>query len=91
MARLTSILLLTGLVTMASNICAQGNDEAPSPAADPHERERIRAVLEVLAEPASVANLARFTRGYYEALLAAGFTQDQAVRIVVGTGVPGLD
>ncbi|MDZ7754654.1 MAG: hypothetical protein U5S82_24125 [Gammaproteobacteria bacterium] len=91
MTGLTRILLAAAFVALASTSHAQGGAATPPPAAQPRHPEHIRAVLEVLAEPESIANLASFTKGYYEALLAAGFTQDQAVRIVVGTGVPGLD
>lgn len=90
MTRLTHILLMAGFAATASSVCAQGTPAAPSPAAARHQ-ERIRAVLEVLAEPRSIANLVRFTEGYYETLLKAGFTQDQAIRIVVGAGIPRLD
>lgn len=50
----------------------------------------VAALVETLARPELIQRLAKFSRAYYEALLAQGFTQDQAIRIVVGTGVPGL-
>lgn len=93
MTRLIAILLAAGLAAAASTAPAgeTTRTDAPLPASTSPHPERIKAILEVLAQPESIDNLVRFTKGYYEALLAAGFTQDQAVRIVVGTGIPGLD
>jgi hypothetical protein len=44
--------------------------------------------LEVLAEPETARKLASFTRNYYQALIEAGFTESQALEIVIRAGVP---
>lgn len=46
--------------------------------------------MEALADPETARNLARFTRNYFEALVAQGFSEEQALRIVAGVGFPSL-
>jgi hypothetical protein len=49
-----------------------------------------QGTMSALAEPEVARNLARFTRNYYEALMAAGFTREEALRIVSSVGFPSL-
>ena len=51
-------------------------------------RQVTQSSLAVLAEPETAENLARFTRNYYEALVARGFTEGQAMQIVSNLGFP---
>ncbi|MBU0995255.1 MAG: hypothetical protein KJ737_22390 [Proteobacteria bacterium] len=44
----------------------------------------------VLSEPDTVKMLARFAKNYYDALVEAGFTKEQAFQIVLSTGIPGM-
>ena len=53
-------------------------------------RQVTQSTIAVLAEPETAQNLARFTRNYYTALLAQGFTEEQAMRIVSNVGFPAL-
>lgn len=49
-----------------------------------------RSSMEAMAAPETAQNLARFTRNYYEALVAEGFTEEQALHIVSAMGFPPL-
>ena len=49
-----------------------------------------RSTMAALAEPETARNLARFTRNYYTALVAEGFSEEQAMRIVSSMGFPVL-
>lgn len=49
-----------------------------------------QGTMAALAEPEVARNLARFTRNYYEALVAAGFTREEALRIVASVGFPSM-
>lgn len=51
-------------------------------------RQVTQSSMEALADPETARNLARFTRNYYEALVAQGFTEEQALRIVANLGFP---
>ena len=53
-------------------------------------RQVTRSSMAALAEPETAQSLARFTRNYYTALVAQGFTEDQALRIVASVGFPAL-
>lgn len=48
----------------------------------------LLGVLEVLNDPATVEKLATFNRRYFDALVAKGFTREEALRIVMAVGVP---
>jgi hypothetical protein len=48
----------------------------------------IGATLTVLARPETAERLAAFAKNYYDALVAKGFSADEALRIVLAHGVP---
>ncbi len=48
------------------------------------------AALMVLSRPENAERMACFARNYYDALMAKGFSADDAMRIVVAHGVPLL-
>jgi hypothetical protein len=50
--------------------------------------QMVEGLLRALERPATAERLATFTRNYYEALIARGFTDEQALRIVVAVGFP---
>ncbi|WP_214291259.1 hypothetical protein, partial [Escherichia coli] len=50
----------------------------------------MQSMLAALARPETVDRLATFTRSYYEALVAKGFTREEALRLVAAHGIPGL-
>ena len=50
----------------------------------------LRSTLAALADPQVVDQMATFTRTYFDALVAKGFTREEALRIVLAHGIPGL-
>jgi hypothetical protein len=46
------------------------------------------ATLAVLSRPETAERIAAFARNYYDALVAKGFSADEALRIVLAHGVP---
>ena len=46
----------------------------------------LTARLAVLAKPEAARNLAAFVRNLYDALIAKGFTKDEALKIVTAFG-----
>ncbi len=48
----------------------------------------LSGVLDLLNDPATVEKLATFNRRYFDALVAKGFTREEALRIVMAVGVP---
>ena len=48
----------------------------------------LQSSLRALATPESAQQLATFTRNYFDALLAKGFTREEALRIVMAHGIP---
>lgn len=48
----------------------------------------LSGVLDLLNDPATVEKLATFNRRYFEALVAKGFSREEALRIVMAVGVP---
>jgi hypothetical protein len=48
----------------------------------------LTATLGALSKPEAAEQLATFTRNYYQALVKKGFTEDEALRIVLAVGVP---
>jgi hypothetical protein len=48
----------------------------------------MEGTLTALAKPENADKLADFTRHYYDALIKRGFTKDEALQIVMATGVP---
>jgi hypothetical protein len=53
-------------------------------------RQVLQSTTAALAEPQTAQDLARFTRNYYTALVAQGFSEEQAMRIVSNVGFPML-
>ena len=50
----------------------------------------MQAMLAMMARPETADQLATFTRNYYEALVAKGFSKEEALRIVTSVGMPSL-
>ena len=50
----------------------------------------MEGMAKTLAKPELAENYATFTRHYYEALIARGFTEEQALKIVISDGFPTL-
>lgn len=48
----------------------------------------MEASLNVLARPETAERMATFTKDYYDALVAKGFSDKDALKIVVSAGVP---
>lgn len=51
-------------------------------------RGMMQGRFAALAAPETTQQLARFARSYYEALVAEGFTKDEALQIVIAVGIP---
>ncbi|MEM8492504.1 MAG: hypothetical protein AAF756_16935 [Pseudomonadota bacterium] len=50
--------------------------------------EQTRMRLEVMTDPELARLLAQFSRSYYEALIEAGFSSEEAMKLVVAVGIP---
>ncbi|NIQ37912.1 MAG: hypothetical protein GTN81_04895 [Proteobacteria bacterium] len=50
----------------------------------------MEAMLSIMVKPETGEQLATFTRNYYEALIAKGFSKDEALKIVTSVGMPSL-
>jgi hypothetical protein len=50
----------------------------------------LQGMLLQLAKPETAQNLATFTKNYFDALVAKGFTREEAIRIVVAVGMPTM-
>jgi len=50
----------------------------------------MRAMLDFLSEAETADKMATFTKNYYDALIKKGFTPEQALKIVIGQGIPSL-
>ena len=50
----------------------------------------MEGMLRVMARPENADRLATFTKNYYDALIRRGFTKDQALQIVIATGIPRM-
>ena len=50
----------------------------------------MKAMLEFFSEPETAEKLATFTKNYYDALIKKGFTPEQALKIIIGQGMPSL-
>lgn len=48
----------------------------------------VEGTLQALDQPATAVRLASFMRRYFEALVKAGFSTDEALQIVVAVGLP---
>ncbi len=47
-------------------------------------------MFKVLAKPENAERLATFTKNYYDALIAKGFSKEDALRIATAIGMPAL-
>jgi hypothetical protein len=52
--------------------------------------QMLQGTFAALARPETTEQLAAFSKRYYDALIEQGFEPDQALRIVVGFGIPTL-
>lgn len=52
--------------------------------------QMMDALIRVLEQPETAERLATFARNYYDALIDKGFTEDQAMRLVIAIGFPAL-
>src|SRR5213083_779049 len=50
----------------------------------------MEGMLRVMARPENADRLATFTKNYYDALIRKGFTKEQALQIVIATGMPRM-
>lgn len=50
----------------------------------------MRSTLAALASPETAEGMAAFTKNYHDALVAKGFSKEDAMRIVVAHGIPNL-
>ena len=50
----------------------------------------MEAMMTVLEQPETAERLATFARNYYDALIRRGFSEEQALRLVVAIGFPAL-
>jgi len=50
----------------------------------------MEGMLKVMEKPENAERLATFTRNYYDALIRKGFTKEQALQIVIASGMPRL-
>ena len=48
----------------------------------------MQSLLAILAKPETAERMATFSRNYYDALVAKGFTKDDAIKIVMAHGIP---
>lgn len=48
------------------------------------------ATFNVLANPETAEKLATFTKNYYDALVAKGFTKEEAMQIAMAVGMPSM-
>jgi hypothetical protein len=53
-------------------------------------KNMIDAMLETMAKPETAEQLATFSKNYYDALIAKGFSKDEAMRIVTSVGMPSI-
>ncbi len=53
-------------------------------------RMMMRVHFETLADRNSTEKLASFTKNYYDALVSKGFTEEQALRIIMSVGIPSI-
>ncbi|MGD2064200.1 MAG: hypothetical protein PVF51_11530 [Nitrospirota bacterium] len=66
----------------------QAHMDAMSPMFGKMAQSMMQGRFAALAAPETTKQLARFARSYYDALIAEGFTKDQALQIVIAVGIP---
>ena len=60
------------------------------PMMGPMMEAMMEGMLRVMARPENADRLATFTKNYYDALIRKGFTKEQALQIVIATGMPRM-
>jgi hypothetical protein len=50
----------------------------------------MESMLAALARPETAERIATFTKNYFDALVAKGFTREDALRIVMAHGIPAM-
>ena len=50
----------------------------------------IEGTIKAFEKPETIDRLARFSRRYYEALMKQGFTKEEALQIVAGSGIASM-
>ena len=50
----------------------------------------VEGTARSMAKPEFAQNMAAFMRNYYKALIGQGFTEEEAMKIVISTGIPQL-
>lgn len=97
-----AVFSLTVLVSLVTTAAAQqpspqmGPDmmkqqaEAMEPMITRMTRITLQTALDFYAEPATAKKLATFSRNYLDSLVGAGFTREEALRIVAAHGLPAL-
>ena len=63
---------------------------AMAPALGMMAQNMMDGIYTGLAKPDTAKKLAKFMRNYYEALVAEGFSKDDAVQIIKGFAVPSM-
>ena len=66
----------------------QGPFDAMMPMMGNMVQALTQSSMAALAEPKTAEHLAKFIRNYHQALVAEGFTREEAMRIVVSIGFP---
>lgn len=88
MTKLERVLTAAVLTLTASTLIAQWMPVAHSQAT---LAPALIRKLDTLAKPYAGENVATFTRTYYQELVKKGFTEDQAMQIVVSMGAPDMN
>ncbi len=63
---------------------------AMAPALGAMAQNMMDGIYTGLAKPDTAKKLAKFMKNYYEALVAEGFTREEAIQIVQGFAVPSI-
>lgn len=50
----------------------------------------LNGMLNIMAKRESADKMATFSKNYYDALIAKGFSKDAALQIVISTGIPSI-
>jgi hypothetical protein len=87
MSKLERVLIAAVVLLTGSTVLLQWAPVAHSQAT--LSPELIRK-LDTLAKPYAGEQVAEFTRKYYTSLVAKGFSEEQAMQIVVSMGAPNI-
>ena len=100
LARTLGLILVLGALSFARPALAQQPTQPPGQ--QQHEMEAmgpmmsqmaqamLQTAMDFYAKPETARALAAFAKNYLAALTAAGFSRDEALRIVIGHGMPTL-